>query len=78
MKKVKPVTLFLRATDENRPEELRLERREGAKERRRLYTYIADDRRSGIADRRKRLRISLVFDGNFYSEVVKRAISSNY
>jgi hypothetical protein len=29
------------------------EKRFGQKDRRKLYTYIADDRRSGIADRRK-------------------------
>ena len=29
------------------------EKRIGLKDRRKLYTYIADDRRSGIADRRK-------------------------
>jgi hypothetical protein len=28
------------------------EKRTGPKERRKLYTYIADDRRSGIEDRR--------------------------
>jgi hypothetical protein len=29
------------------------EKRYGLKDRRKLHTYIADDRRSGIADRRK-------------------------
>ncbi len=31
------------------------EKRFGLKDRRKLHTYIADDRRSGIADRRKSL-----------------------
>jgi hypothetical protein len=30
------------------------DRRQGVKERRRLYTFIANDRRGGMADRRKR------------------------
>jgi hypothetical protein len=30
-----------------------LEKRTGTKERRKLHTFIADDRRSGIANRRK-------------------------
>ncbi len=78
MKNVKPVTLFLQSKDENVPEELWPERREEVQDRRKLYTYIAKDRRSGIASRRKRPSISLVFDGSFYSELVKRAIYSNH
>ena len=78
MKNVKPVTLFLQSKDENVPEELWPERREEVQDRRKLNTYIATDRRSGIADRRKRPSISLVFDGSFYSELVKRAIYSNF
>ena len=31
-----------------------IEKRKGSEDRRKLYTYIANDRRSGIADRRKR------------------------
>jgi hypothetical protein len=31
------------------------ERRSGRKDRRKLYTFIADDRRSGIADRRRKI-----------------------
>ncbi len=73
MKNAKLVTLVLQPTDESVPEKLRPERREGVEDRRKLKTYIADDRRSGIANRRKRPSISLVFDAGFYSEVVKRA-----
>jgi hypothetical protein len=77
MKNVKLVTLVLQPTNESVPEKLRPERREGGPDRRKLNTYIADDRRSGIANRRKRLSLSLVFDESFYSEVVKRAAYSN-
>ena len=35
-----------------------IERRNSIEDRRRLYTYIAKDRRSGIADRRKNLKNS--------------------
>jgi hypothetical protein len=31
-----------------------IEKRKGSEDRRKLYTYIANDRRSGIADRRKK------------------------
>ena len=54
MEKVRPVILFLEPTDENVPRELRPERRRGLEDRRKLHTYIFDDRRSGKADRRKR------------------------
>ena len=54
MEKVRPVILFLEPTDENVPRELRPERRRGLKDRRKLHTYIFDDRHSGKADRRKR------------------------
>jgi hypothetical protein len=78
MKNLRPVTLFLQTTDDNVPEELWPERREEVQDRRKLNTYIANDRRSGIADRRNRPSISLLFDGDFYSEVFKRAIYSNH
>jgi hypothetical protein len=78
MKNTRPVTLFLQPTDDNVPEELWPERREAAQDRRKLNTYLASDRRSGIADRRKRPSISLVFDGDFYSEVFKMANYSNH
>jgi hypothetical protein len=32
---------------------IRLDKRTGPKDRRKLYTYIAHDRRNGIANRRK-------------------------
>ena len=47
------VDVYLERADENSPAKLRTERRRDAKDRRKLHTYIADDRRSGIADRRK-------------------------
>ena len=77
MKNLKPVTLVLQSRDENVPEELRMERRKKVQDRRKLNTYIANDRRNGIADRRRRQSVSLVFDGDFYSEVIKRARYSN-
>jgi hypothetical protein len=54
MEEARPVAMFIEPTDLNVPKELRPERRRGSKERRKLHTYIYDDRRSGIADRRKR------------------------
>jgi len=54
MEEARPVAMFIEPTDLNVPKELRPERRRGSKDRRKLYTYIYDDRRSGIADRRKR------------------------
>lgn len=33
------------------------EKRSGPRDRRKLHTYIADDRRSGIADRRKKKKV---------------------
>jgi len=33
------------------------EKRQGPKDRRKIYTFIADDRRSGIADRRNPKRV---------------------
>jgi len=47
------VDVYLERADGNSPAKLRTERRSSAKDRRTLHTYIADDRRSGIADRRK-------------------------
>ena len=53
MKNDKVVDVYLERADENSPAKLQPERRKGAKERRTLHTYIANDRRSGLADRRK-------------------------
>jgi hypothetical protein len=55
MDKDRPVIFFFDPTDETVPRELRPERRRGEKDRRKLHTYIFNDRRSGKADRRKRL-----------------------
>ncbi len=33
------------------------ERRSGLKDRRKLYTFIMNDKRSGIADRRRKIRV---------------------
>ena len=54
MQHVKIVDVYLERADEHTPAKLRPELRKGVKDRRKLHTYIADDRRSGIADRRKR------------------------
>ena len=54
MQQVKIVDVYLERADENTPPKLRPELRKGAKDRRKLHTYLAEDRRSGIADRRKR------------------------
>ena len=54
MKDIRPVILFIEPNDKNVPKELRPDMRRGLKDRRQLYTNVADDRRSGIADRRKR------------------------
>jgi hypothetical protein len=53
MRNVKVVDVYLERIDENSPAKLRPERRQSVKDRRTLHTYIADDRRSGLADRRK-------------------------
>ena len=53
MNNVKIVDVYLERVDENAPAKLRPELRKGPKDRRKLHTYIANDRRSGIADRRK-------------------------
>ena len=52
MKDVKIVDVYLERAGENTPAKLRQELRKGPKDRRKLHTYIANDRRSGIADRR--------------------------
>jgi hypothetical protein len=41
-------------TDENSGETPFVERRSGQKDRRKVHTFLADDRRCGIADRRKK------------------------
>jgi len=53
MPNVKVVDVYLERADENAPAKLRPELRKGQTDRRKLNTYIANDRRSGIADRRK-------------------------
>ena len=45
------------SVEEGRMATSTIERRTGQKERRKQYTYLAHDRRSGIADRRKRLKL---------------------
>jgi hypothetical protein len=54
MKNIKVVDVYLERADENAPAKLRPQLRKGLADRRKLHTYIANDRRSGIADRRKR------------------------
>lgn len=43
-------------TDESSGKTSFIERRSGQKDRRTVHTYLADDRRCGIADRRKKTR----------------------
>jgi hypothetical protein len=50
---IKPVVIHLQPTEEELARIMLRERRMGSRDRRKLSTYIADDRRSGIADRRK-------------------------
>ena len=40
--------------DETRKDALFVEKRSGSKDRRKAHTFLANDRRSGIADRRKK------------------------
>ena len=63
MKNNKIVDVYLERADENSPAKLRPERRKGAKDRRMLHTYLANDRRSGLADRRK-VPMNHLGDGN--------------
>jgi hypothetical protein len=49
---IRPVLINLEPTHEELAKLLLRERRAGLKERRKLYTFIADDRRSGLTDRR--------------------------
>ena len=41
--------------DESSEDTSFVEKRSGAKDRRNVHTFLADDRRCGIADRRKRI-----------------------
>lgn len=49
---IKSVVLSLEPTNDTLAKLILGERRSGSEDRRKLHTYIADDRRSGIADRR--------------------------
>jgi hypothetical protein len=59
MKNVKVVDVYLERADKNALPKIRPELRKGPEDRRKLHTYIANDRRSGIADRRKTPAIKL-------------------
>ena len=50
---IRPVLINLEPTNEELAKLPLRERRVGLKNRRKLHTYIADDRRSAINDRRK-------------------------
>jgi len=50
---IRPVILHLEPTSEELVKLMLRERRKFSKDRRKMHTYLADDRRSGIADRRK-------------------------
>ena len=53
MKYNQPKVSLKRSNGKIFPKGLKPDRREGMKDRRHLQTYLADDRRSGIANRRK-------------------------
>jgi hypothetical protein len=53
-KLIRPVILHFEPTGEKTATLILTERRIRKKDRRRVHTYIADDRRRGIADRRKK------------------------
>ena len=53
LKNIRPVIISLKPTKEELAKILFRDRRVGLKNRRKLCTYIADDRRNGVADRRK-------------------------
>ena len=54
LKKIRPVILLFDPTGETKARSNITERRDKKRDRRRVHTYIANDRRSGIADRRKK------------------------
>ena len=56
-KKVNDNVSFIESKAETISKELRSDRRKGPKDRRKLHIYVADDRRSGVADRRNFLRL---------------------
>ena len=60
VKKSEKVVLTLGPPNNPYGKIIRIERRFGMEDRRRLYTYIADDRREGFADRRDNERFSPV------------------
>ena len=62
--KIRPVLINLEPTSEELAKLHLRERRVELKERRKLHTYISDDRRSGIAERRKQKNNPLAGGGN--------------
>ena len=52
-KHIRPVILNLEPTNKRLAKLILPERRLRQKDRRKVHTYVADDRRSGIADRRE-------------------------
>ena len=55
-KNAKDAVTMIELQDETSPKELRPNRRRGPKDRRKLGTYVADDRRCGVVDRRNLMR----------------------
>jgi hypothetical protein len=53
---IRPVLIYLKPTKEELAKLYSHDRREDIKDRRKLHTYIADDRRNGPADRRKTMK----------------------
>lgn len=52
--KKKQETIEKKPSAKSKAEKIRLEKRKRQKDRRETNTYLSDDRRSGIADRRKK------------------------
>ncbi|MGD8992163.1 MAG: hypothetical protein PVI00_11985 [Desulfobacterales bacterium] len=62
-KKSKKSTIKIGPSDKPYAKLIFTEKRFGLYDRRKLHTYIADDRRSGIADRRKSLSKNAIHIG---------------
>ena len=52
----KNAVAFVKPKDETGSREMRPDRRKGPKDRRQIHTYVADDRRCGVVDRRNFMR----------------------
>ena len=55
-KRAKDESTIIESQAKTIPKESRPDRRRGPKDRRKLYTYVAEDRRCGVVDRRNLMR----------------------